>query len=99
MSAPYTSRSWLQQGFEVLNSDSQPIDGVCRFLFRGFQISVSSWNYSRGGCLNEVGILKSVPGEEYPYSEWLTDRCGDRLYFHSAQQAIEYIITNNLSAA
>lgn len=99
MSAPYTSRSWNFQGFEILDSNAQPIDGVCRFLFRGFQISVSSRGYSRGSCLNEVAIFKSVPGEDHPYSEWLTDPLGGRLYFNSAQQAIEYIVTNNLSAA
>lgn len=98
MVAQYESRSWQTQGFEILDDSAQPIDGVCRFLFRGFQVSVSSRGYLRGSCLNEVGIFKSVPGEEYPYSEWLTDRFGDRLYFHSAQQAIEYIVDNDLSA-
>jgi hypothetical protein len=98
MTSPYTSRSWNFQGFEILDSNAQPIDGVCRFMFRGFQISVSSRGYSRGSCLNEVAIFKSVPGEDHPYSEWLTDRLGDRLYFNSAQQAIEYIVTNDLKA-
>jgi hypothetical protein len=95
----YESRSWGCQGFEVLDAkDHMAIDGICRFMFRGYQISLSSWNYSRGGCLNEVAIFESVPGEDTPFSQWLTDADGERLGFKSAEAAIEYLIKNDLRA-
>lgn len=96
METPFNSRSWTRQGFEILDNNHQVADAICRFLFRGFLISMSSWNYSRGGAFNEVRIYQSVLNEEYPYSEPLMNASGDPMAFLSPQQAIEYIVDHNL---
>ena len=98
MNHQFDNKAWKGQGFEILDSDGKVIDGVTRFLFRGFLISMSSWNYSRGGAFNEIVIRKSVKGESYPYSQTLSDRLGDRLGFRTVQMAINHIIDNDLDA-
>lgn len=85
---PYNNRAWRHQGFQILDANGKVIDGVGQFLYKSYCISLSSWNYSRGGCLNEVAVF--CRSEDGSYSDWL-QKDGDRVLFHSAEEAIQYI--------
>lgn len=63
-------RSWQRQQYRILGDNGAAhVDAVAQFLYKGYQVSFSTWGYSKGACLNHVAIFTGedfqdhVPGD------------------------------------
>ena len=76
------STQYTFRGFHILSdaiSHYKPLDAICQFEYKGYQISISTAGLSRGACQSEVFIF----GGE--------DRTTEIKRVHTVQEAIEYV--------
>lgn len=76
------TNQYQNRGFHIL-SDAighfTPIDGICQFEYKGYQISVSTAGLSKGACQNEVFVFGGENREKEIHRA------------HTVQEAIQHV--------
>lgn len=71
------------RGFKIISDASgnfQPIDAICQFLYRGYQISISTTGLSKGACHQGIAVYG---GNDY--------NCCMKDNLSTVQNAIDYV--------
>lgn len=79
----FMTHQYRVRDFHILSDAKEnfrPIDGICQFEFRGYQISVSTAGLSVGACQTEVAVFKGESRRE---------KAG---LFHTVEEAIDFVI-------
>lgn len=76
------TKHFQSRGYHIIDH-KENIDAIAQFVYRGYQVSMSTIGRSHGGCMQPVNIYKQDTSDEY-----------DKLVggdFHTVNDAIEYI--------
>lgn len=76
------TKHFQSRGYHIIDH-KESIDAIAQFVYRGYQVSMSTVGRSQGGCMQPVKIFEQNTTAEY-----------DKLVggdFHTVNDAIEYI--------
>lgn len=80
-----STKHFQRRGFHILADASkrfQPLDAICQFLYRGYQISLSTSGLSQGACPTEVAVFKGAADFKF---ELQVHQC------HTVEEAIDWV--------
>jgi hypothetical protein len=88
-----TPRSHIQ-GFQIVGLVGPELEACAQFMFKGYQISLSTIGYGQGSFLNKIHVYGTLDGSCMDID---TVDCRLLSQHHSVEEAIDWVIANPLN--